>query len=688
MFFDFIKRNSRKTRKENGVYFAALIISIIAFYVILSLGEQDVLVYLKTVESDAVARLLLMIPMLYAVSLFFVFFLVYFANKYQLQRRSHEFGLYLMMGMKQSKLFAMIMGETLWNGLVALMIGIPVSLFLTELISLATSRLIGMGVIGHQFRISWVGLGLTVVGFIMVQLVAMFILSFKMSRKEPIDLLNDQKEEAQQVLSPVWSMVNLLTGAVLFLGAIFLCIAYGLAILYLRSLDYRIFALILIIGISGTFILFRGLGSLIGVWIKHKSSSSTGLFVFTGRQLQENVLYQWPSLAISSLLILLSMVCFAYGISTALNNSGSSDKTVDFTFEGSEKDVASVLTSDKLKPYVKDYYVMKLDLFQTSDAEKSENTASRSFSWSGLEELISRGKNSDEKDNLLRNLSYQDRPYLISLSSYNALLRSINKAPVVLGDDEVALYSNEGFSSSDNLLREVLQFNPTIRMGEKQYKLASTLYTSNIVADRAITLSCALIVPDNIYDTFTGSSGDSYFWNMVLDRDFVQEKGLMQAMYEVDKLLKTSGLEYESYLASMGRQLFYTVAGSYTTFYLGIMFLIIANTVLGLNFLMQQISTRHRYSTVAMLGASVESLCSSARIQIWLYFGLVISVALISSIFGIWSMLNAFPNSININKGTSTIVISLILFIVIEVFYIWIIQRKSDEEIKKLKEIG
>ena len=74
----------------------------------------------------------------------------------------------------------------------------------------------------------------------------------------------------------------------------------------------------------------------------------------------------------------------------------------------------------------------------------------------------------------------------------------------------------------------------------------------------------------------------------------------MQAIHEVDELLNTSGLEYESYLSSMGRQLFYTVAASYTTFYLGIMFLIIANTVLGLKFLCSK-SMRHRYSTVAML---------------------------------------------------------------------------------------
>ena len=687
MFFDFIKRNSRKTRKENGVYFASLVISIVAFYVILSLGEQDVMVYLQTVESNAVERLLLMIPVLYAVSLFFVFFLVYFANRYQLQQRSHEFGMYLMLGVKQSKLFVMIMGETLWNGFVALCTGLPISLFLTELINLATSRLIGLGIIGHEFRISWVGLGLTICGFFFVQLLATFILSITMSRKEPIELLNDQKEKSQRVLSPKWSIVSILTGAALLFGTIFLCIAYGLAVLYLRSLDYRIFALILIIGICGTFILFRGLGSLIGAWVKRKSSSSTGLFVFTARQLQENVLHQWSSLAISSLLILMAMVCFAFGTSTALNNSAISNRTVDYTLQGSEEEIVATLTSDDLKPYVNSYYEMEIGQYWPTESETSENTTSRIFSWSGLEETISKEKNSQEKESLLSNLYNQERPYLISRSSYNAMLASINNPPIKLDDNEVAMYSDEEYSHSHDILKRALHSNPSISIDEKQYKLVSPLYTSNIVADRAITLSSALIVPDAVYDSFIGSSQDSWLWNMTLNAEFVEKKGLMQAMYEVDQLMNTSGLKYESYLSSMGRQLFYTVAGSYTTFYLGIMFLIIANTVLGLNFLMQQRSTRHRYYTVAMLGASIESLCSSARKQIWLYFGLVISVALISSIFGIWSMLTAFPSMTLSLENSIVIAIILIAFIIFELCYIWTMQRKSDEEIKKLKEI-
>jgi putative ABC transport system permease protein len=683
MFFKFIKRNSGKIRKENGVYFASLVISIVAFYVILSLGEQDVILYLKTIESDAVARLLVIIQGFYALSLFFVFFLVYFANKYQLQRRSHEFGIYLMMGMKRSRLFTMIMCETLWNGLVALFIGIPISVFLTELISLTTSRLVGRGIIGHQFRISWEGLGLTVFGFIIVQLAAMFILSLKMSQKEPVDLIVQQKEKVQRILSSARGWISLALGAVL------LCTAYVLGISYLDDLGFLTFLLVLLAGVSGTFMLFRGLGSLIGGWIRGKSSSSTGLAIFTGRQLQENVLNQWSSLAISSLLILMAMVCFAYGITTTLYRGGASERTVDFTFEGPENEIISVLKSDKLKAYVQEYYPMKLAILRTRISNASENTAGHTFSWAGLVKVLSGEKSSVERENVLRDLSYQNSPYLISLTSYNTLLKSMNKAPIVLGEDELAMYSTERFSLYHEVLARALKHKPTVDINEKQYSLAATLYTANIVADQAITIAYGLIVPDDMFNELIGDIEKPFRYNMVLNSDFVSEKGLMQAMNEVHELLYTSGLYYESYLASMGRRLFYTVAGSYTNVYLGVMFLIIANTVLGLKFLMQQRSTRRRYSTLFMLGASVKSLTSSARTQIRWYFGLVIAAALTSSVFGIWSMIGTFmavPDNLNIVNLILLAAVALSIFIIFELCYIWMIQRKSDEEIEKLIE--
>ena len=52
--------------------------------------------------------------------------------------------------------------------------------------------------------------------------------------------------------------------------------------------------------------------------------------------------------------------------------------------------------------------------------------------------------------------------------------------------------------------------------------------------------------------------------------------------------LTRAGIPYESYLKNIGRQLFYVVSVSYITIYLAIIFLIVANTVLGVQFLTQQ----------------------------------------------------------------------------------------------------
>ena len=53
MFFKLIRKNSKRSRKENGLFFSSLVISIVAFYIILSLSSQDVMVFLKKMESDA-----------------------------------------------------------------------------------------------------------------------------------------------------------------------------------------------------------------------------------------------------------------------------------------------------------------------------------------------------------------------------------------------------------------------------------------------------------------------------------------------------------------------------------------------------------------------------------------------------------------------------------------------------------
>lgn len=105
MFFKLVVRNSKRDRKSNGLYFSSMIISIIAFYIILSLSHQDIMIFLKKMESDAVDRLFTLIPIFYVSTLVILFFLVYFASSMQIERRKHEFGMYLILGMHRNKLF-------------------------------------------------------------------------------------------------------------------------------------------------------------------------------------------------------------------------------------------------------------------------------------------------------------------------------------------------------------------------------------------------------------------------------------------------------------------------------------------------------------------------------------------------------------------------------------------------------
>ena len=99
-----------------------MVTAVATFYIVLSLGSQDVMRFLEEIESDAVNRLLTMLmPTVYLFSLLFVFFLVIFANKYQLECRSRELGLYLMFGMTKRHLFIQIMAEGLITSLLALL---------------------------------------------------------------------------------------------------------------------------------------------------------------------------------------------------------------------------------------------------------------------------------------------------------------------------------------------------------------------------------------------------------------------------------------------------------------------------------------------------------------------------------------------------------------------------------------
>ena len=131
----------------------------------------------------------------------------------------------------------------------------------------------------------------------------------------------------------------------------------------------------------------------------------------------------------------------------------------------------------------------------------------------------------------------------------------------------------------------------------------------NLVTDRSITLSFALILPDEAFLYYSQGMYDTYV-NAVLSEQALNGNSLMTAYSDLNEKLDKIGIEYESYLQNMGRQLFYTVASIYITLYLAIVFLVVANTIVGVQFLMSQQKTGRRYQTLIRLGALTKAFAS------------------------------------------------------------------------------
>lgn len=691
MFYSLIKRNSRANRKENSIYFVSMIIAIIAFYVILSLENMDVIRFIKDMESDAVHKLLSLVPALYVFSLCVIFFLVFFTTRYQMERRNHELGMYLMMGMKRSRLFFMLIAEDLVNTLLSLLIGIPMAVLFSEITSLAVARVVGIGILGHKFTISMTGILWTVGGLLLVKLVTLVILSGKTVQKEPQDLMKNStvgREKQQKTVS----------FSCLIAGIMLLIAAYGVGIF---ARDFTLMSLnlllgLLICGTTGTFLFFQGLYPLFNLMMK-KQKGKPGLGSFTLRQLQESVFLKNGSLAAISLLALIAFCCMAFGISSALTEKPVHH--MDYTFHGEEEKVKKTLEESGVLEKFQAFYPMHTsnldtDLMVSGELEKGFYK----LDYENILRALKAEKDSEGKENALYDFEengYLSVPHILCVSDYNAMLKAAGESEIPLKENEMMLYANPEFSvgGKAEILKKILQEDLQIYLNGESYTLRRELAEYDIVTDSAITLAYALVLPDDLFWEAASKSSVSTYWNGVLKESVVRKQGLIQAISEINQKLNQTefgnqtDLVYESYVENIGRHLFYIIAESYTTLYLGVIFLVIANTALGTQYLMYQRKTGKRYQTITALGCSYEELSRSGRTQIRWYFLLPVLVACVSAVFGIFSFTEGLLSSyFEMQKNHIIFVGILVIFVicVVEYLYMMAVMRTSDRTIREL----
>ncbi len=126
--------------------------------------------------------------------------------------------------------------------------------------------------------------------------------------------------------------------------------------------------------------------------------------------------------------------------------------------------------------------------------------------------------------------------------------------------------------------------------------------------------------------------------------------------------------------------MFYGVCASYITIYLAVIFLIIGNTVISVQFLTNQQKIGRRYQTLIRLGATSNALCRSARKQINWYFGIPVFLGAAGSIPAMASLFSLFVET---GEGTQKVLLlsasgMILLLLIVELIYILEVKKLSD----------
>lgn len=715
MFFKLIIRNAKRSLKENLIYFATLIVAVASFYIILSLEKQDVIIFLKEFESDAINKLLALMPIVYGFALFLLFFLILFANRYQLNRRSKEFGMYLLLGMRKERLILQLLAEGMFISIWALISGLFIGAFLAELISLTVAKLVGQGIISHQFSLSLTAIVFTVIGFLLIQFIALLILGGKLFYQEIYQLLNDQMDKKQEMGDVKGNIFHI------FIGTVLLVIAYWLALFRFNEIEGFILFLAFVLGCIGTILFIKGFGKLLGIMASRSEKKSTkGLRTFTLRQFQENVAQKYLSVSVTSILMTLSIILIADGASSflTLDDVYNRETSVyDFTVYGEKEKVEQFLTSEEMAPYVADLNLLEIGRMKYRDESGEDELPLSLVDWSELRNQLIQILPKDYREQVLsgtlEGYSFSpeypeainlfnvldidvEKPNIIPESSYNGILEAMGEKPLNLRANEIALYFNPEFMPMQDLdnmpvLDQIIEKaekegKSLMKINDQEINIRPSIPMRGLVADRSVRIFSAFIVPDQMFEQLLSRENYTSYWNFRIPQTLQDEQGLMMPMKEVSEKLTAAGFGFESYLHNFGRQLFYVVAGSYTILYMGFLFLIIACTVLALQFLTQMKQTKNRFLTLSMLGAKREQMKKSLRMQVLLTFLLPISLAVVSGAVGIWGLIKA----VFIHIDNNPLLFPMSIFfacIVLGIFSIYgmAVSRTAEGEIDKLR---
>lgn len=598
MLYKLAFRNAKRSLSDYAVYLITVTLSFSLMFSFGLVASSDAITGL----SEGMNTFQTVLDFINIIILFVICFLINYTTKFMFTKRSREFGMYLLLGIRRGRVILMFLTEILLLGLFALALSFPIGFLVSQVISIVIVRAFEIPeVIFITFRAA--PAGTLLLCFAAVFLLVLVNMTGKMGRISIRGFLDMEKKNEEKMLRSsrkrnLLFCVSLLLGVLGFLvwnSQFSLDAGSDQSVMYWLMLGILLFILS-IYGVSVT----AG-DMLLTLVLRKRSLKYTGDHLFIARTFSSKVRSMSITMGTLSMLVVLTLLA----LNVSYLNQGMSGYLLElespYDIQVFDDPEDREILSDYIALAEEDYTVRSSYLF---DVYKDPGMH--------LQPIVSVPGSNIDFDTV------------ISLGTYNELLKLQGLSPVSLEEDGYLILTDR-------------QLIPRFEEAEKDL---STL----TLAD-GTSLRLKGITDSGYWLTLTGLTS---FVAVYPDR-YVQDLEPAESHLVIDTVEETSADLKKKITDEMSWHLTYTDESGDTVdqnykvtvrgqiveegnsmlaivsslcLYLAFIFLSTAGTILAVQALSDSSRHKYRYTVLSRLGVSGSSLCRTVGRQLLILFGL------------------------------------------------------------------
>ena len=188
-------RNAKRSIKDYIIYLITITISFSLIFTLNLVSSSEAVIKLSK-GLDTFAYVLYGIN---AIVILVISYLINYTTKFMFQKRSKEFGMYMLLGIKKKKITKMFLLENLLIGLIALVIAIPIGFIASQFMSMVIVNLLGLPQ-AIFIELNLASIGLLIVYFVIIYILVLFRANRRMKKISIYELLYLEKQNEEKIM--------------------------------------------------------------------------------------------------------------------------------------------------------------------------------------------------------------------------------------------------------------------------------------------------------------------------------------------------------------------------------------------------------------------------------------------------------------------------------------------------------